>query len=80
MQAGYVDLSASGDSSAHYHQVSAAVDYSLSKRTDLFCVVTYAHATGYNGIGPAQAAIATVYVDAGVSSQMYVTAGVRHKF
>ncbi|WP_325169325.1 porin [Pandoraea sputorum] len=79
-QTGYDYLNASGDSSAHYHQVSAAVDYSLSKRTDLFCVVTYAHATGYNGIGPAQAAIATVYVDAGVNSQMYVTAGVRHKF
>ncbi|WP_263596947.1 hypothetical protein [Pandoraea sputorum] len=43
-------------------------------------MVTYAHATEYNGIGPAHAAIATVYVDAGVNWQMYVTAGVRHKF
>ncbi|HDR9872794.1 TPA: porin [Burkholderia cenocepacia] len=80
MQMGYDYLRAIGESSARYHQGTAGVGYSLSKRTDLYGIVAYTHASGQNGAGPAQAVVGSVNVDAGKSSQVLATVGLRHRF
>jgi predicted porin len=69
-----------GDSSATYHQVAAGADYFLSKRTDLYAVAAYQHASGQNGAGAAQAVIGSYDVNSGASSQVLVVAGIRHRF
>ena len=43
---GYTYTKASGDSSATYHQVSLGGEYNLSKRTDIYLVGAYQHASG----------------------------------
>lgn len=73
-------LKSLGDSSAKREQVSVGIDYNLSKRTDVYGVAAYGHASGQDGIGNAQAVIGSVDVDAGKSSQALVTVGLRHKF
>jgi predicted porin len=77
---GYDYLKTSGDSSAKQHQFSIGADYFVSKRTDIYTVASYAHATGQNGTGPAQAVIGSLDVDSGKSTQAIVTVGLRHKF
>ncbi|WP_232448471.1 porin [Burkholderia ubonensis] len=76
----YNYLHASGDSSARYRQLSAGAACLLSKRTDLYAMVGYAHATGSNGSGSAQAVVGATGVDAGGPSQLRVNAGLRHRF
>ncbi|CAB3753101.1 porin [Burkholderia sp. MSh2] len=80
LEGGYVYLKSHGDSSATYHQASLAADYSLSKRTDLYAIAGYVHASGNNGVGPAQAVIADSFAPAGSSSQQIAIVGVRHRF
>ncbi len=46
MGVGYSYTKSSGDTGATYHQVSVGADYSLSKRTDVYVVGAYAHASG----------------------------------
>ncbi|BEU28448.1 porin [Paraburkholderia sp. 22B1P] len=81
---GYSYTKSSGDTSATYHQVSAGADYSLSKRTDVYLVGAYQHASGEtgNGSGGAIAAQASVgsYGYGGTSTQELVSLGLRHKF
>ncbi|VVE54896.1 porin [Pandoraea terrae] len=77
---GYNYLRSLGDSSAKYHQFSIGADYNLSKRTDVYTVASYGHATGQNGAGPAQAVIGSIDVNAGKNSQAIVTVGLRHRF
>ncbi|WP_321936315.1 porin [Paraburkholderia sp. J8-2] len=79
-QIGYNYTKSSGDSSATRHQVALAADYLVSKRTDIYGVVAYAHAAGTDGLGQAQAVIGSSDIDAGKSSQALVTVGLRHKF
>lgn len=79
-QIGYDYMKSYGDSSAKQHQVSIGADYFLSKRTDLYGIAAYAHASGHNGTGPAQAVIGSVDVDSGANSQALVVVGIRHKF
>ncbi|GAB3627497.1 porin [Pandoraea terrae] len=79
-QIGYNLLKSNGDSAATYHQVSIAGDYALSKRTELYASVAYAHASGKNGVGNAQAVVADSYAAAGMSSQEFAMMGIRHKF
>ncbi|KVZ34103.1 hypothetical protein WL13_01170 [Burkholderia ubonensis] len=76
----YNHLHASGNSSARYRQLSAGAAGLLSKRTDLYAMVGYAHATGLNGSGVAQAVVGATGVDAGGPSQLRVNAGLRHRF
>lgn len=80
LELGYDYLRTHGDSSAIYHQVTLAADYLLSKRTDLYASASYGHASGTNGIGPAQAVIADAFADPGTSHQELVIVGIRHKF
>ncbi len=83
---GYSYTKAGGDSSATYHQASVGADYSLSKRTDLYAVGAYQHASGDQRNGStglkesAQASIGSYGYDSGSSHQEIVIIGVRHKF
>lgn len=77
---GYDYLRALGDSSATYQQVSIGGDYNLSKRTDVYAVASYGHASGENGAGPAQAVIGSTDIDAGKHYQVIATVGLRHRF
>ncbi|MBR8257559.1 porin [Burkholderia ambifaria] len=79
-QVGYDYLKSSGDSSAKQHQFTIAADYALSKRTDVYGVVGYAHATGQNGTGRAQAVIGSTDIDSGANKQALVLVGMRHRF
>ncbi|AJY09299.1 porin [Burkholderia dolosa] len=80
---GYAYTKASGDTDAKYHQVSLGADYSLSKRTDVYLLGAYQHASGQQrgvgGVHDAQASIGS-YGFAGKSSQEMVSLGLRHKF
>ncbi|RKP46531.1 porin [Trinickia fusca] len=81
---GYSYTKSSGDTSATYHQVSLGADYSLSKRTDVYLVGAYQHASGNTsngsgGLTPAQASIGS-YGYNGTNSQELVALGLRHKF
>ncbi|PMS19838.1 porin [Trinickia dabaoshanensis] len=81
---GYTYMKASGDTSATYHQASLGADYNLSKRTDVYLVGAYQHASGNTGDGaggsiPAQASIGS-YGYSGTNSQELVALGLRHKF
>ncbi|MGN6665450.1 MAG: porin [Trinickia sp.] len=82
---GYTYMKSSGDTSAKYHQASLGADYSLSKRTDVYLVGAYQHASGNtrdavtgNVVG-AQASVGS-YTYNGTSSQELVALGLRHRF
>ncbi|RXV69458.1 porin [Burkholderia stabilis] len=81
---GYSYTKASGNTDAKYHQVSLGGDYSLSKRTDVYLVGAYQHASGtqLNADGTTSAAQASIgsYGFAGTKSQEMVALGLRHKF
>jgi predicted porin len=79
-EVGYNYMRSLGDSSAKRHQVALGADYNLSKRTDIYSVVAYGHATGTDGKGVAQAVIGSEDIDAGKPSQVIATVGIRHKF
>ncbi|MBY8609291.1 porin [Burkholderia arboris] len=85
---GYAYTKASGNVDAKYHQVSLGADYSLSKRTDLYLIGAYQHASGQQQVvnaggqlvtQDAQASIGS-YGYAGTKSQEIVALGLRHKF
>jgi predicted porin len=83
---GYTYTHGSGDTSANYHQVSLGADYSLSKRTDVYAVGAYQHASGTqrnaDGVttSSAQASVADFGYSSGASHQELVIVGLRHKF
>jgi predicted porin len=81
---GYSYTKASGNTSATYNQASLGADYSLSKRTDLYAVGAYQHASGtqLNPDGTTQSAQASIgsYGFNGTASQTMVIVGMRHKF
>ncbi|HEX7934236.1 MAG TPA: porin [Paraburkholderia sp.] len=65
---------------AGYHQVSAGVDYFLSKRTDIYAVQLWQHATGRDSTG--NPAVATIFGVSPSSSnnQFLSVVGIRHAF
>ena len=82
---GYIYTKSSGDASATYHQVSLGGDFNLSKRTDIYLVGAYQHASGEqrNSSGQlvsAGAAIGSYGYNSATSSQEMVSLGIRHKF
>jgi predicted porin len=79
-EAGYTYMKSSGDSSAKQNQFSLGADYFLSKKTDVYAIAAYAHASGENGAGAAQAVIGSTDINSGASSQALVMVGLRHKF
>jgi predicted porin len=82
---GYSYTKASGNTGATYNQVSVGADYNLSKRTDVYLVGAYQHASGDTlsadgtAIVAAQASVGS-YGYGGTSSQELVALGLRHKF
>ncbi|TCF96444.1 porin [Paraburkholderia strydomiana] len=88
LSGGYTYMHASGDTSATYHQVGLGTDYALSKRTDVYLIGSYQHASGtqatYNSAGQrvlqtAQASIGS-FGYAGTSHQELLQVGLRHRF
>ena len=81
---GYAYTAASGDTSAHYHQLSIGADYNISKRTDFYAVAAYQHASGTQRLadGTTQDAQASIgsYGYNGTDSQALAIVGIRHKF
>ncbi|KAG8151999.1 porin [Burkholderia catarinensis] len=73
-----------GNSAAKYHQGSLGVDYFLSKRTDVYVIGVYQHASGnvLDANGNVLKATAAINGLAGSSTSNQVAArvGIRHKF
>jgi predicted porin len=82
--AGYSYEKTSGNTSATYNQVSLGADYTLSKKTDVYAVGAYQHASGtqLNADGATQTAEASIgsYGYDGTASQEMFIVGMRHKF
>jgi predicted porin len=82
---GYSYTKSSGDTGATYHQVSIGADYNLSKRTDVYLVGAWQHASGETlnaegtGVVAAQASVGS-YGYGGTNTQELVSLGLRHKF
>jgi predicted porin len=84
---GYTYSRTSGSQTAHWNQVNASVDYALSKRTDVYGLVTYQDASGTLPNGQkVQAQIgdsgSSIFQPSGTGSQdqVAVRVGIRHKF
>lgn len=82
--AGYSYTKSSGDTNATYHQVSLGADYHLSKRTDVYLVGAWQHASGTTraedgSLTGAQASVGSYGVP-GTNTQEIVSVGLRHKF
>lgn len=83
---GYTYTHGAGDTSANYHQLSLGSDYSLSKRTDVYLVGAYQHASGHQRdqnsgkVVDAGASVGSYGVQSASSSQEIVSLGIRHKF
>lgn len=81
---GYSYTKASGDTAATYHQISLGSAYSLSKRTDVYLVGGWQHASGQQRtaggvVVDAQATVGS-YGYAGTRNQSIALLGVRHRF
>ncbi|WP_233834404.1 porin [Paraburkholderia sp. ZP32-5] len=83
---GYAYTRGTGDATATYNQVSLGADYSLSKRTDLYAVGAWQHASGdqrdptTGALVPATASIGSYGNQSGTENQVMVSVGIRHKF
>jgi predicted porin len=82
---GYIYTHGAGDTSASYHQVSLGGDYSLSKRTDLYLIGAYQHATGTQRVDAATtqeagASVGSYGFNAAANHQEIISLGIRHKF
>jgi predicted porin len=79
LRGGYERLQSNGSSKANYNQFTVAGFYALSKRTDVYVMETYEHASGNNGLGPAQAVVSDTAIT-GTSSVVLSIFGLRHRF
>jgi predicted porin len=82
---GYAYTKGTGDTSATYNQVSLGGDYNLSKRTDIYLVGAWQHASGEQrnssgGLVAAGASIGSYGYNSASNSQEMVSLGIRHKF
>ncbi|CAB3764381.1 porin [Burkholderia paludis] len=84
---GYTFSKLDGRYDGKWHQVNAAVDYALSKRTDVYVSAAYQKASGSNTINgratPVQAEIGSsgsFIGNAGANTQLVTRIGLRHKF
>ena len=67
-------------SHAKYHQVNLGADYALSKRTDIYAIGAWQHASGYDSTNnPAVAAINGVSPSS-TANQIVAAMGIRHRF
>ncbi|MGU7770466.1 porin [Burkholderia sp. MR1-5-21] len=64
----------------NYLQANAGIDYFLSKRTDVYLVGIWQHASGYDSTGSKAVAAIYGFTPSSTASQVAVTAGLRHSF
>lgn len=80
MKSGGVASASGENSGATYHQGALSADYALSKRTDLYLIGVYQHASGTDSRNrPAVAAINGLTASTS-DSQTTVDVGIRHRF
>jgi predicted porin len=72
--------SIAGKSGATYNQFSLGTDYFLSKRTDVYLIGVYQHASGTDSTGEAARASINGLTPSSSDSQATVRVGIRHKF
>jgi predicted porin len=72
--------SVNGHEGARYSQLEAGIDYSLSKRTDLYAVSVYQLATGTDSTGHRAVAAVAFATPSSNSHQLVSVAGIRHRF
>jgi len=83
---GYAYTRGTGDATATYNQVSLGGSYALSKRTDLYTVAAWQHASGdqrdpaTGGLVAATASIGSYGNQSSTDNQVMVSVGIRHKF
>jgi predicted porin len=82
---GYTFMKLTDSAQGKWHQVDASVDYALSKRTDVYVLGIYQHASGSNAGADVQAQIgsSTSYFGTsgrGSDEQIAARVGIRHKF
>lgn len=65
---------------ATYQQANAGVDYFLSKRTDLYLIGAYQHASGTDSTGKAARAQMYLLSPSSTANQVVTLVGIRHKF
>jgi predicted porin len=76
----YTAASGPDASNAHYNQYNAGVHYAFSKRTDVYMVMVYQHASGVDSLG--QPAVASINgMTPSATRQQFVDAiGLAHRF
>jgi predicted porin len=82
---GYTYMHLSGASNGHWNQADAALDYALSKRTDVYLLCIYQDASGKVGAANLQAQIGdsnSFFGNSGTNStsQLAFRVGMRHRF
>ena len=86
LNVGYTYTKSSGDSSATYNDVAAGADYFLSKRTTLYAIAGYSHATGTtfsengNSVVAAGGTVGDLESSSSTPNQVAVMIGIVHKF
>ncbi|RAR62669.1 putative porin [Paraburkholderia unamae] len=66
--------------SASYNQVQAGTDYFLSKRTDVYLIVAYQHASGHDSLNQPAVAYITGQTPSANNHQVGVRIGMSHRF
>ena len=72
--------SMAGESGATYNQFATGVDYLLSKRTDVYLIGVYQHASGTDSTGNAAVAAINGPSASANDKQAIIRVGMRHKF
>ncbi len=72
--------SVNGHEGAKYSQLEAGIDYTLSKRTDLYAVSVYQLASGTDSTGRKAVAAIAFATPSSNSHQLVSVAGIRHRF
>jgi predicted porin len=68
------------DEKAHYIQPDLGADYYLSKRTDIYSVLIWQHASGTNSFGTPAVASLNALSASTTANQLALQVGLRHKF
>jgi predicted porin len=69
-----------GVNDVRYNQASLGLDYFLSKRTDVYLVGNYQHASGTDSTGQSARADIAGLSPSSTANQLSTVAGIRHKF
>ncbi|SAK89293.1 porin [Caballeronia pedi] len=73
-------VGANGHDGAKYELASVGADYFLSKRTDVYTIAVYEHASGTDSLNQPAVATITGMTPSTTNNQVAVRVGIRHKF